>query len=50
MVEREGPDDDAPIPSDDEPEPDWADEIRRLRSERGKRLADRLEDPDRKEP
>ena len=50
MTDREEPFDDAPIPADDEPEPDWAEEIRRLRAERGKRLADRLEEPDRKDP
>ena len=50
MPDREDPSEDAPIPSDDEPEPDWAEEIRRLRAERGKRLADRLEEPERKDP
>ena len=50
MTDREEPFDDAPIPDDDEPEPDWAEEIRRLRAERGKRLADRLEEPERKDP
>jgi len=50
MPDRENPSDDASIPADNEPEPDWAEEIRRLRAERGKRLADRLEDPDRRDP
>ena len=45
MPDREEPAEDAPIPAEDEPEPDWAEEIRRLRAERGKRLADRLEEP-----
>ena len=50
MPDPDEPADDAPIPAEDEPEPDWAEEIRRLRAERGKRLADRLEEPERKDP
>ena len=50
MPDRNEPAEDAPIPAEDEPEPDWAEEIRRLRAERGKRLADRLEEPERKDP
>ncbi len=50
MPDREDPSDDAPIPAEDEPEPAWAEEIRRLRAERGKRLADRLEEPEGKDP
>jgi len=50
MPDREDLSDDAPIPADDEPELDWAEEIRRLPAERGKQLADRLEEPDRKDP
>ena len=50
MPDREDPSDDAAIPADDEPEPDWAEEIRRLRAERSKQLADRLEEPERKDP
>jgi hypothetical protein len=29
----------------EEPEPDWAEQIRRLRKERGARLAERLAEP-----
>jgi hypothetical protein len=50
MPDRDEPAEDAPIPDANEPEPDWAEEIRRLRAERGKRLADRLEEPERKDP
>jgi len=50
MPDREEPAEDVPIPAEDEPEPDWAEEICRLRAERGKRLADRLEEPERKDP
>jgi len=50
MPNRDDPADDAPIPAEDELEPDWAEEIRRLRAEGGKRLADRLEEPERKDP
>jgi len=49
MPDRDEPAEDAPIPAEDEPEPDWAEEIRRLRAERGKRLADQLEEPERKD-
>ena len=48
-MDGDEPSDDAPIPADDEPEPDWAEEIRRLRAERGKRVANRLEEPERKD-
>jgi hypothetical protein len=34
----------------DPDEPDWAAEIKRLRAERGDRLAEQLADEDRKEP
>jgi len=50
MPDLDEPAEGAPIPAEDEPEPDWAEEIRRLRAERGKRLADRLEEPERKDP
>ena len=50
MPDREESAEDAPIPAEDEPEPAWAEEIRRLRAERGKRLADRLGEPERKDP
>jgi hypothetical protein len=50
MPDRDEPAEHAPIPDANEPEPDWAEEIRRLRAERGKRLADRLEEPERKDP
>ena len=50
MPDRDEPAEDAPIPAEDEPEPDWVEEIRRLRAERGKRFADRLKEPERKDP
>ena len=34
----------------DPDEPDWADEIKRLRATRGARLAEQLADDERKEP
>jgi hypothetical protein len=33
-------------PSEDEDEPEWADQIRSLRGQRGPRLEERLEDED----
>ena len=50
MPDRDEPPEHAPIPAEDEPEPHCPEEIRRLRAERGKRLADRLEEPERKDP
>jgi hypothetical protein len=44
----EEPDTDAPLTEPDEP--DWADEIRRLRASRGDRLAEQLADDERKDP
>ena len=45
--DRREPDPDEPLtPSDDEQEPDWADQIRALRRERGPRLEERLADED----
>jgi len=51
----EEPEDDEGLgltPSDDEQEPEWADQIRSLRRERGPRLEERLgdEDADRERP
>jgi hypothetical protein len=37
-------------PLTDPEEPDWAEEIKRLRAARGDRLAEQLADEDRKEP
>jgi hypothetical protein len=42
------PDADAPLMDPDEP--DWAEEIRRLRASRGDRLAEQLADDERKDP
>jgi hypothetical protein len=45
--DRPEPDPDEPLtPADDEQEPDWADQIRALRRERGPRLEERLADED----
>jgi hypothetical protein len=49
------PDDDADTtltPTEDEQEPDWAEQIRELRRQRGPRLEERLadEDPDEERP
>jgi hypothetical protein len=44
---RPGEDHDPPIaPTEYEPEPEWADQIRELRRQRGPRLEDRLADED----
>jgi hypothetical protein len=34
------------LPSDEEQEPDWAEQIRRLRRQRGPRIEERLADDD----
>lgn len=39
-----------PRPTEESDEEDWAEEIRRLRRERGAALAERLEEPGDKEP
>ena len=45
--DRPEPDPDGPLtPSDDEQEPEWADQIRALRKQRGPRLEERLADED----
>jgi hypothetical protein len=45
--DRPDPDADAPLtPSDDEQEPDWAEQIRELRKQRGPRVEERLADGD----
>jgi hypothetical protein len=42
----DGGGDDRLTPSDDEQEPDWAEQIRELRRQRGPRLVERLGDED----
>ena len=45
--QRQEDDADAPLtPAEDEQEPDWAEQIRELRRQRGPRLEERLADQD----